>query len=63
MIDNIQPLTGHWEFNGETMTASMRGPDLIHETVQQMIRMEEEARLSVVIEFLRGRGYTVIEPE
>lgn len=52
-----------WKFNGEGAHVVLNTDAVIRNTMENMRRLEEEATLRAVVDFLRDRGYTVVEPE
>lgn len=49
--------------NTDTVKIRLDFQDLIRDTVRQMMDMEEQARLKVVVEYLRSIGYFVRTPD
>lgn len=53
----------NWELRQDGFHASLNIDTVVRNTMQNMARLEEGATLKVVLDFLRERGYTVVEPE
>lgn len=52
-----------WELDGEEYKATLDVDAVIRNTIANMRRMEEQMTTRIVVDFLRTKGYIVIEPE
>ncbi len=52
-----------WDFNEETYSYRFQLDEFLNDAIKKMVKVEEEAMLYVVIEYLRSQGYTVEEPQ
>jgi hypothetical protein len=65
-IDKSATNVGFWKTHldpeTDTFKASLDVDAVVRNAVENMRRLEEQATLKVVVEYLRSVGYTVIEP-
>jgi len=61
--DIRNPYNYTWVQDGDAVKLQVDFEKVIRETVRQMVEMEEQARLKVVVEYLRGIGYFIREPD
>lgn len=52
-----------WELDGEEYRAVLDVDEVVRNTIANMRRMEEQVTTRVVVDFLRSKGYIIIEPE
>lgn len=61
--DQCDWVVGNWKFNAENDAFQLDLDRVIRDMTTNMMALEEEARLHVVVEFLRAKGWTLIPPE
>ena len=61
-IDNPYDFTWNYD-DRDSVKLRVNFDRIIEDTIRQVIEMEEQARLKVVVEYLRSIGYFIREPD